>query len=287
MKKLINDPLLHFLLIGAALFLAFVIFSKPADTPEQEILVTQGDIASLKANFKRTWQRPPTQQELNGLIEYRIRDEIAFREAKAMGLDKDDASIQRRLRLKFEVLVEDIAGLSTPTEADLQDYFVKNRDTFSMEPQLSFDQVYFNGGEQTAAERAHELLAELQAAGPEVNPAQYGDPTLLPAEIPLSSASSVKRQFGDSFVDQLQTLATGKWLGPLQSVYGLHLVFVRQYIPGRFPDLSEVRSLVERKWTSQRREQVKEDAYRKLRDRYSVKIEPQQPPYDEKQDSDG
>ncbi len=288
MKKFLNDPLLHFLLIGAALFFSFEIFSKPVDDSGQEIIVTQGDIASLEANFKRTWQRPPNEEELGGLIDNRVRDEIAYREAKAMGLDKGDTNIQRRLRMKLELLLEDIAGLEAPTEADLRNYLEKNRQSFYREPQFSFKQVYFSiGNQETSAEdRARQTLAVLDEAGSEADPAQYGDATMLPGDFPLSYVSTIKRQFGKTFVTRLEEAATGKWFGPLASEYGLHLVFVRQRIPGRFPELAEVRNEVERDWTAWRRERVKEDAYRKLRERYRVLIEEPQSSTDAKSGSD-
>ncbi len=282
MKKLLNDPLLHFLLIGTALFLAFEFFGKPSDNPEQQIIVSQGDISSLEANFKRTWQRPPTHKELDGLIDNRVLDEIAYREAKAMGLDKGDAIIERRLRLKLELLLEDVAGLASPTEADLQDYLEQNPQAFFIEPQFSFKQIYFSLDKQkaTAEDRVQETLTALNEAGPEADSEQYGDPTLLPGEFPLSSAAIIKRHFGESFVEGLEKGAVGRWFGPLKSEYGLHLVLVGQYNPGRFPDLSEVRTEVERELTAERRDQVKEDTYRKLRERYSVMVEPQQTPTD-------
>ena len=278
MKKLIKDPLLHFLVIGALLFFSFEIFSKPADNSEQEIIVTQGEIDSLRANFKRTWQRPPTEKELDGLIENRVRDEIALREAKAMGLDRGDATIRRRMRMKLELLLEDIAGLDSPTEAELENYLRENGETFFIEPQFSFKQVYFSLDKQTAKNEMSRTLAALTEAGDAADPAEYGGLPMLPGEVPLSYASVIKRQFGESFVAGLQKAETGRWFGPIESGYGLHLVFVREQISGRFPKLSEVRKEVEREWTSQQRKKVREDAYRKLRKRYSVMIEAQQTP---------
>ena len=101
MKRLLKDPLLHFLLIGAALFLVFGMVKSPAENPENRIVITQGDIDSLKANFARTWRRPPTENELESLIEDQVRDEISYREAVAMGLDQNDRVIRKRLRMKW------------------------------------------------------------------------------------------------------------------------------------------------------------------------------------------
>ena len=130
MRKLLKDPLLHFLLIGALLFLVFELIKSPTGIQENRIFITTGDIQSLQANFARTWQRPPTEDELSGLIEDKVRDEIAYRESVAMGLDQDDPVIRRRLRMKMELLVEDVAGLSQPTDEDLETYLAEHQESF-------------------------------------------------------------------------------------------------------------------------------------------------------------
>src|SRR5210317_524611 len=187
MKKLLKDPLLHFLLIGAALFLVFGFFKGPTGNEENKIVITQGDIDALQANFVRTWQRPPTDGELSGLIDNRVEDEIAFREAVAMGLDQDDAVIRRRLRMKMELLMEDIAGLSPPSEEELQAYLEEHMDSFHQEPQVSFKQVYLNSDKRGAGvdEAARKMLAELTAAGPGADPVSFSDPNMLPKEFRL------------------------------------------------------------------------------------------------------
>jgi len=275
MKKLLKDPLLHFLLIGAALFLVFGLIKGPVGNDENRIVITGGDVESLQANFVRTWQRPPTESELAGLIEDKVREEIAFREAVAMGLDKDDAVIRKRLRMKMELLVEDIAGLSSPSDAELAAYLQEHRDSFRQEPQVSFKQVYLNSDKRGAAVEAdaRKILAELAAAGPGADPGTYGDPNMLPEEFPLYYAGDVARLFGESFASELLQVQVGQWTGPVASSYGLHLVFVRERIAGRDPELSEVREAVEREWTAKRRRELKDETYKKLRERYTVIIE--------------
>jgi hypothetical protein len=285
MKKLLKDPLLHFLFIGAALFLVFGFFKGPAGNEENRIVITGGDIASLQANFARTWQRPPTESELQGLIDDKVRDEIAYREAVAMGLDQDDAVIRRRLRMKMELLVEDIAGLASPTEEELQVYLEEHMDSFSQEPQVSFKQVYLNSDKRgtDVDEAAQKMLAELAAAGPGADPEIYSDPNMLPKEFSHYYASDVEKLFGASFIRDLLEVEPGKWSGPIWSSYGLHLVFVRDRIEGRDPELAEVRQEVEREWTAKRRRDFKEETYKKLRERYTVVIEgPVSSAYDNK-----
>jgi hypothetical protein len=275
MKKFLKDPLLHFLLIGAALFLVFGFFKGPAGNEENRIVITGGDIEALQANFARTWQRPPTDSELSGLIENKVRDEIAFREAVAMGLDQDDGVIRRRLRMKMELLVEDIAGLTSPTDEELQTYLEEHMDSFRQEPQVSFKQVYLNSDKRGAGvdEAAKKMLAELAAAGPNVDPESYSDPNMLPKGFSLSYVSDIEKLFGPSFANGILDVEPGNWGGPVMSSYGLHLVFVRERIEGRDPQLAEVRETVEREWTAKQRREFKEETYKKLRERYAIIIE--------------
>ena len=275
MKNILKDPLLHFLLIGALLFLVFEFIKSPTGIQENRIVITRGDIASLQANFTRTWQRPPTEIELPGLIEEKVRDEIAYREAVAMGLDQDDSVIRRRLRMKMELLVEDIAGLAPPTDVELAAFLEEHKDSFRQEPQVSFKQVYLNSDKRGAGvdEDAREMLAQLTVAGPDADPESFSDPNMLPKEYPLYYSSDVERLFGESFARDLLQVEPGKWTGPVRSSYGLHLVYVGERIEGRDPELAEIRKEVEREWTAKRRREFKEETYKKLRERYMVTIE--------------
>jgi len=275
MQKLLKDPLLHFLLIGAALFFIFGLIKGPAGNEEYKIVITSGDIAALQANFTRTWQRPPTENELQGLIEEKVKEEIAYREAVAMGLDQGDSMIRRRLRMKIELLVEDVAGLSTPTDEDLEAYLEENRDSFRQQPQVSFMHVYLNSDKRgkSVEEDARAILARLSAAGVDAEPESYSDPNMLPEELPLYYIADISRLLGVDFSRQILEVEPGKWTGPVWSSYGLHLVYVRERIEGRDPGLEEVRKEVEREWTAKRRRDFKEETYKKLRERYTVTIE--------------
>jgi hypothetical protein len=275
MKKLLKDPLLHFLLIGALLFLVFELIKSPAGIQENNIVITSGDIEALQANFARTWQRPPTEKEISGLIEERVRDEIAYREAVAMGLDQGDSVIRRRLRMKMELIVEDVAGLSPPTDDDLETYLAENRESFRQQPQVSFMHVYLNSDKRGVGvqDDAREILTKLSAAGLDADPESFSDPNMLPKELPLYYINDIGRLFGVDFSRQLLEVKPGAWTGPVWSSYGLHLVYVRERIEGRDPGLDEVRKEVEREWSAKRRREFKEETYNKLRERYTVTIE--------------
>jgi hypothetical protein len=284
MKKLITDPLLHFLMIGAALFLVFGMVEDPAENPENRIIITEGDIESLKANFARTWRRPPTETELERLIEDQVRDEISYREAVAMGLDQNDRVIRKRLRMKMELLAEDMAGLKAPTEEDLKSFLSEHRDTFRRDARISFKHVYLNSDRRgTQVEKdARELLSELSTVGASAGAQFYGDSIMLPKEFIREYAGNIERILGKSFSQDLLQIEPGVWTGPVRSSYGLHLVYVDEHIAARDPELAEVRQEVEREWIAKRRKNVKEEIYKTLRKQYKIVIEHQEPSEDGK-----
>jgi hypothetical protein len=119
MKKILCEPLLHFLLLGTAIFVAYSLVSKRTAEEPGKIVISQGQIASIVVGFTRTWQRPPTSEELEGLVRDRVREEVYCHEALALGLDKDDIIIRRRLRQKMEFVTDDVVAQAQPTDDEL------------------------------------------------------------------------------------------------------------------------------------------------------------------------
>ena len=276
MKRMLTEPLVHFLLIGALLFLGFSLFKSDGQSLETTIVVTTNDIKILKADFERTWQRPPRKAELEGLIEEKIREEIAYREGLELGLDRNDPYIRRRLRMKLELMLEDISAQGSPADEELQQFLDDNREKFRQEPRYGLSQVYLNPAQRrgTLEKDAEELLERLKRGGDHVDLMQIGDSIMLPRDFPLSPASVINRQFGSDFTAQLADLETGIWQGPIRSGYGVHLVLIDERVEGRDPELEEIRSLVEREYELVLRKELKEKIYAKLREKYIVEIEP-------------
>jgi len=272
--KLLREPLVHFLLLGAVLFGVFALLGDRGSERTGHIVVTPGHLEHLTVSFTRTWQRPPTAPELAGLLEDYIRKEVLYREAVAMGLDRDD-TIVCRLRQKLEFLTEETAEMAVPSEEDLQTFLQQHPDAFRVEPRLAFQHVYLSRGRRgdAANAEARQLLAQLSTGDVATDTAALGDPFLLPHAFALSSHSEIARLFGDAFATQLQDLEPGRWAGPIESGYGLHLVFVRERVAGRVPALAEVRQAVQREWFAARRKAVNEQFYQRLRARYSVVVE--------------
>ena len=270
--KVLREPLVHFLAIGVGLFLLSGLIGDRAAPQSVRIVVTPAQVQHLAAGFTRVWQRPPTRGELDGLIEDYIREEVYYREALAMGLDRDDTIIRRRLRQKMEFLTEDLVETNPPSDEELRAFLQKNPDAFRVEPRLAFRHVYLNRDHRgkAADADARQILAQLTSGA---DPDTLGDSFLLASDYGLSPVWDIKKQYGDQFSLKLLETKPGRWVGPIQSGYGLHLVFVRQRVEGRLPDLAEVREAVQREWLAARRKELTEATYRRLRDRYTVVVE--------------
>jgi len=271
MKRLFAEPLVHFLLLGAVLFAASSLL-RDDDTPnDNDIVVTAGRIEHLAAMFARTWQRPPTRSELEGLINDYVREEAAYREGIAIGLDRDDTIIRRRVRQKFDFIAEDIESLTEPSDDDLAAFLEANPDRFRIEPRLTFRHIYFDP-ERTSDAEVFDLLATLND-DPSMDASRLGDRTLLDLSYVDVSLDEVARFFGQQFALAIAEVEPNVWHGPILSGYGVHLVIIDAVVSGRLPDLDEVRNDVRREWDSARRVRAIENFYDSLLDKYEIAIE--------------
>jgi parvulin-like peptidyl-prolyl isomerase len=272
--RIIREPLTHFLLLGAVLFILYASVNDDRVDQVDRIVVDATQIKVLADQFQRTWMRPPTRQELAGLAEDFVKEEILYREAVALGLDQNDLIIRRRMRQKMEFLNSDLVEEQAADDATLQAYLDDNAAHFAEPERTSFEQIYFKTDEDeaTARTRATATLAQL-ASAPATDISTLGDATLLPPSQRLASSQDIGRVFGESFAAHVRTAPAGQWSGPYPSAYGLHLLRVTQRTAARQPALDEIRHDVEREWYAQRRVEANEAFYQALRQRYSVDIE--------------
>jgi hypothetical protein len=274
--RLLREPLVHFLILGALLFGLYQWLGGPAaGAAGGDIVVTEGRIRNLTDTFNRTWQRPPTAEELNGLVEDYIREEVLYREGVALGLDRDDTIIRRRLRQKLEFVSEDAASALEPTDAELAEFLAKNPDRYRVESSLSFSQVFLDPSKrgETLEADAASLLDVLRSRGDKLDLATLSDSLMLDSRYEAATEGDIDRLFGAEFEEALRGQPVGEWLGPLKSGYGAHLVRIDARVPGRVATLAEVRDAVARDWSAARRQQLLDEQYRQLRGRYQVRIE--------------
>jgi len=273
LARIIREPIVHFLIIGAVIFALSAHFGGDQQAaPRDRIVVTEGRVLQLAQIFTRTWQRPPRPQELRGLIDAYVREEVYYREALKIGLDRDDTLVRRRMQQKMEFMTEPGEDALAATDAELKAYLAANRAEFHVEPKLAFEQIFINPerSEKSAAARTEKLLKEVNNTPPGVDLRSLGDPTLLPLAMPLGSLSGINRNFGQEFGEQLAQLPLNVWSGPVKSPYGLHLVRVTEHRKGYDPPLAEVRAAVENKWRTAQRDAFRKAEYERLRDKYEI-----------------
>ena len=272
--RVLREPLTHFTGLALAIFIFYGVVNRSAEPKVDEIIVTSAKVEQLGSLFTKTWQRPPSAQELKGLIDDYVKEEIYNREALLLGLDRDDTVIRRRLRQKMEFLVDAEVDALTPTDAELEMYLKANADQFRIAPMMAFEQIYLS-----PEKRGDRIDADAQAMLDEVRrnaqatPEKLGDQTLLPSTLPLAAKATINQTFGGAFADELQNQPEDQWSGPVASSYGLHVVRVTERKEGRNPVLSEVRDAVAREWSNAKRNALEGERIEALLKRYNVTIE--------------
>ena len=273
LARLLREPLVHFLVLGAVLFVIFGRGGSDAGVADRQIVVSEADIGRLVEGFSRTWHRPPAADELEAQIRDYVREEVLYRTALALGLDKDDTIVRRRLRQKMEFLFED--AVPPPQEADLRAYLQAHPEKFRTQPLISFRQVFVSQTWGAVAEAgARRILARLTSGSPDA--ANEGDALLLGDGFSRMPLDRIAALFGDSFAQAVAQSVSGSWVGPLRSAYGLHLVLVTAVEPEELPPFEQVRPAVEREWFAERRAAVQSAQYQSVLAGYRVIV--QKPP---------
>ena len=271
MSKLIKDPLVHFLLIGVALFAVSAWRGQSVSTGREEIVVTAEQVAQARAAAAVLQGREPTPDEMAAIVEPTVRDEVLYREALALGLDENDDEVRRRLIEKMNYLTQDLADPAPPSEEALRDFYAANPDTFTIPALVSFDQVFFSPGTRgdtldSAAAAGLKALREGQS------PADVGDRTPLRESYDDAPREQVAVLFGDELADALFSASPGEWTGPFRSDFGLHVVRLRGRSAARLPPYDEIAARVAEEYGEQRRREANERAYREMRARYDVVV---------------
>ncbi len=271
----LKEPLFHFLLIGAGIFVLFYQVADPSSERPDRIVVTTDDIKQMSALWSRRWQRPPTPTELDGLIESRIREEVLYREALDLGLERDDTIVRRRMAQKMEFLFLDLTESTPPTDEELEVFLRENSERFQQSARYSLMHVYLSTEQdaEQAYANAQLLLDDLRIQGEGADPVAVSDLFMLGHHLEDSSEQEIARLLGQDFVNDLSGLPVRQWQGPIQSAYGLHLVYVQTHTAARLPPLAEIRERVLTKLQFEQRRKVNDLMIKGLKDRYKIIIE--------------
>lgn len=269
LRTITRDPLCHFALLGGLLFGVNFLFQ--GNQPDVgEIHVSTNRIEHLANIFERRWQRPPSPDELQQLVDDFVREEVLYREGQRLGLDQDDAVIRRRLRMKMELLAKDLVDAIEPGDTVLETYYRNHLDTYTLPARYSFEQIYFNSDERPeVAEDARLVLAKLTAGS---DPTTLGDSNLLQHAYKDITGDRIDQLFGSSFVLQLAELEPGQWLGPVTSAYGEHLVRINAFQPANTAPFASIRDDVLRDWQLAEQRKILETQYETLAKNYRITV---------------
>jgi parvulin-like peptidyl-prolyl isomerase len=277
--KLLREPLLHFAIAGALLFGAYAWLNRGKADPAgagRTVRITEQEVNWIVETAKRQWSRAPTESELHTLVAEYLREELLSREARELELDRDDTIVRRRLAQKMTFYLEDTARQLAPPEAELRALYDAERESYSEPAQASFVQVYFSRekhGERTVDE-ARKTLAKLAREGERADPAQLGDPSLLPGALADADQRAISSSFGDDFANAVLALAPGAWHGPIESSYGVHLVRVTARREPKARPYESVREDLVAEWRRGREEKAKSDYFAGLLRKYDVQVSP-------------
>ena len=206
-------------------------------------------------------------------MEDKVREEILYREALAIGLDKDDTIVKRRMAQKMQFLAEDVAAAREPTTAELRTWFEKNSAKFAQPPRLSFRHLYFSPDRRGERARADAQQALAKLAGQPVDAkiaSSLADPFMSQGYYRDRAPDYLAKEFGPPFALAVAKLVRGSWQGPVESGFGWHLVFVDTVIRGRVPAFEEIEADVKTAWLGEQKALAWDKAYKGMRANYTV-----------------
>jgi hypothetical protein len=277
LTRLLKEPLFQFLIIGGVIYGAYALFAAPEDDyRENVILVDSNRINGMISEWEARWNRPPTRQEIDGLIQAYIKEDVLYRQAVAMGLNEDDPITRRRMAQKLEFLTSDLARLQEPAEGELEQYFEANRDAYRDPDRISFTQLYFDPdarGDTTLVD-AERVLKQVREAGePTEDMAELSDRFMLQNYFGDASELDVRRQMGSGFAEAVMQLEPGQWHGPVLSGFGVHLVYVYDLKMSPPADYEVVQARVREDWQSKKREEFNAEFLKSLKERYEIIVD--------------
>lgn len=264
-----KEPLFQFLFLGGVLFAAYSALAPEAEAPLERIVVDAARVRSLEQSFEAAWRRPPTSSERQGLIDDFLAEEVFYREAQKLGLDQDDVVIRRRMRQKMEFLLQEGLALATPPEDALRAFFEEDPQRYSAPGQLTFRQIYLGEGDANNAQ-AELLLVRLNAPGASENTQDLGQRTMLPKRVASAALSEIDGIFGSGFGEQLLDLPTSRWMGPLQSGFGAHLILLEEIIPSPLVTFEDARTAVMRDFRFDQQRKTTAAVIERLRQQYDI-----------------
>ena len=285
MRKILSEPLLAFLMLSGVIFMLYEQVSDNSLATDVDIAVTQGHLQAIALNFEKVWQRPPNKKELDTLVDNYIREEVFYREAMQLGLDKNDGLVRRRLQQKMEFIIENNFAINNPDDQQLRAYLDVHGENYRQQTRFSFQHIYFNPSQRDDSVEADALAllfelqeSQLQASPNTVEVDVQGDALMIQKQFSDEAERDIERALGAEFLQSLRESPQGRWHGPILSSYGLHLVRIDKRFDGQIPAFDDVRPQLANDWIEAERLQSNEAIYQQIRQRYSVTVAVIPPP---------
>lgn len=270
LAKLLRDRFVWFVLLGLALF----VVDRATDREGYRIHVGPEQLTMLQGRWKAQSGLEPTAEELAALVEHHIEEEVLVREARRLGLDRDDVILRRRLAQKMEFLIRDGLQEPTPTPAALNAFFEQHRDRYVRPKRVGFRHVFLGNESQAAARDIAGLLEVLATDASGQAWRTLGVAFMLAREYSPRTHAQLAELFGTAFADRLlEEPAAGQWWGPARSSYGMHLVQVVVVEPAREPGITEVLDQLTTDYRAARLQTAEAAARARLRERYAITVE--------------
>lgn len=266
LKRLLTEPLIHFLIAGAVLFMAGRFYEQ--QTSLYRIVVTSQHVAQLANDYALQFGVRPDKQTLEAMVQSSIHDEILLRQARSLKLDQDDEIVRRRIVQKMEFLMQNLNPPAQPTEAQLQAYYHAHASRYTAPPRVTFSHIYFTegGGARARAVAVRAALSDKTTRAPD-----RGDPFPDLYDFSSYEPEQVQRLFGHTeFADAVYSVAPGHWAGPFRSAYGWHLIYVDARQPAAAAPLSVVRDKVTEDYLQNVQHKANADVFAKLAQRFTV-----------------
>jgi parvulin-like peptidyl-prolyl isomerase len=290
LARFLKEPLLHFLVIGAALFGAYAWLNRDGDAGVRQVRLAESDVSWLEETFALERQRQPSEEELRALVRGFVKEELLARQAQELGLDKDDIVVRRRLAQKMTFLLQDNSRRAQPSDDDLRRLYEAQRGqtqdnqtqgnqlpseprTMFTRPRISFTQIFFSRDQRKdAAADARQALERLSLPDPDsaAPTADLGDRISIKAEFRNTEERAVANQFGAKFAARLFELAPGPWQGPLESSQGFHLVRITQLTPAQLRPFDEIKGELVEMWHEQNQRESEERYFVEQLKKYRV-----------------
>jgi parvulin-like peptidyl-prolyl isomerase len=273
LKRIIREPLLHFLLIGTGMFIVYYL-ANPASSSKDTIVIDDELVNRVGMLFEKEWGRPPSDSEWAGLLDSEIRQEVYYRQALKMNLDHNDELIRRRMNQKLDFITSDLAQIKNPSENELQAYYAEHKAKYLQQASYSFSHIYFNADKRDRAKAdAAALLPSLPATDADLSAlTKLGDPFPFAYHTDDAPAREIDRQMGDGFAAALANLPVGKWSGPVLSGFGAHLIFINAVTPAREPAFTSIKDQLLNDYRYDYQQQFNQKVYDDFKKEYTIKL---------------